>query len=398
MNESDDPYQILGVSSDASDVEIKKAYRKLALKNHPDKQTTNEDKEKAQTVFAKIANAYEILSDPEEREQYDLRKKYGGAPGTRYTTTKSPGASGSGQPMYSGSPQYTTSSAPRTTRRTSSTTSSMPSGGGNPACTSYSQKNGKYTATVTREDGTTYTFMGSADGFQDPYEVFRKAFQDKTGEDLPDNMKPKTRTSTTSGSSPTMMSSSTPVQQSVPQKTVRSGTRTSITQNGNMKTITTTETLPDGRTRTSMKQVPIDTPTTNTTTTTQRRVVTPTPQTTTGTTTTKRMSMPGKKLMSKLMPGKKKMASQPTAMASQPMTMASQPTVIMNSGGGVQPMGRSMKTRTVQHDDGSIETITEVTETMSDGTTRTSSSSKTSAGTSNSSMPAGRRMVMSSSR
>jgi hypothetical protein len=50
--------------------------------------------------------------------------------------------------------------------------------------TQYSQKDGKFTATVTRDDGTTYTFMGTANGFQDPYEVFRKAFQDKTGEDL----------------------------------------------------------------------------------------------------------------------------------------------------------------------------------------------------------------------
>jgi curved DNA-binding protein CbpA len=87
MEANDDPYKILGVTSDASATDIKKAYRTLALKNHPDKQTTEAAREKASTLFSKIAAAYEVLSDDEERRQYDLRKKYGGAPGTRYTTT-----------------------------------------------------------------------------------------------------------------------------------------------------------------------------------------------------------------------------------------------------------------------------------------------------------------------
>ena len=87
MEANDDPYKILGVPSDASATDIKKAYRTLALKNHPDKQATEAAREKASTIFSKIAAAYEVLSDDEERRQYDLRKKYGGAPGTRYTTT-----------------------------------------------------------------------------------------------------------------------------------------------------------------------------------------------------------------------------------------------------------------------------------------------------------------------
>lgn len=86
MEEGDDPYKILGVANDASPSDIKKAYRTLALKNHPDKQSNDADREKASGIFAKIAAAYEILSDAEEREQHDLRQKYGGAPGTRYTT------------------------------------------------------------------------------------------------------------------------------------------------------------------------------------------------------------------------------------------------------------------------------------------------------------------------
>jgi DnaJ-class molecular chaperone len=116
MDANDDPYKILGVSSDASASDIKKAYRTLALKNHPDKQTTEAAREKASAAFTKIAAAYEVLSDDEERRQYDLRKKYGGAPGTRYTTTndstmKTPAGRNTTSRVYSkpGSQRSTTS-------------------------------------------------------------------------------------------------------------------------------------------------------------------------------------------------------------------------------------------------------------------------------------------------
>jgi curved DNA-binding protein CbpA len=71
MEDNDNPYTILGVPRDATQQQIKSAYRKLALKHHPDKQSTDEDRKEATVVFAKISNAYEILGDPVQRENYD---------------------------------------------------------------------------------------------------------------------------------------------------------------------------------------------------------------------------------------------------------------------------------------------------------------------------------------
>jgi molecular chaperone DnaJ len=63
-----DYYEILGVSKDASEQEIKKAYRKMALKYHPDK---NPDDKTAEAKFKEAAEAYEVLSKPEKRQRYD---------------------------------------------------------------------------------------------------------------------------------------------------------------------------------------------------------------------------------------------------------------------------------------------------------------------------------------
>lgn len=68
-------YDILGVEKTASPEEIKKAYYKLALKWHPDKNLDN--KELAQKKFAEISEAYEILSDPDKRTHYDQFGKAG---------------------------------------------------------------------------------------------------------------------------------------------------------------------------------------------------------------------------------------------------------------------------------------------------------------------------------
>jgi curved DNA-binding protein len=63
-----DYYQILGVNKNASDEEIKRAYRKLAMKYHPDK---NPNKKEAEERFKEINEAYAVLSDKEKRKQYD---------------------------------------------------------------------------------------------------------------------------------------------------------------------------------------------------------------------------------------------------------------------------------------------------------------------------------------
>ena len=69
-----DYYEVLGVSRNATNDELKKAYRKLALKYHPDK---NPGDKNAEQRFKEAANAYGVLSDPKKREMYDLRGSAG---------------------------------------------------------------------------------------------------------------------------------------------------------------------------------------------------------------------------------------------------------------------------------------------------------------------------------
>jgi len=97
---SDDYYQILGCSRNANESELKKAYRKLAVKWHPDK---NPDNEEATKNFQKISEAYATLSDAKKRQVYDQYGKegvdaseQGGMPGGGFPGGGFPGGGGGG--------------------------------------------------------------------------------------------------------------------------------------------------------------------------------------------------------------------------------------------------------------------------------------------------------------
>ncbi|RMH07569.1 MAG: molecular chaperone DnaJ [Nitrospirae bacterium] len=82
-----DYYEILGVDRNASDEEIKRAFRKLARQYHPDLHSDPQQKKKAEEKFKEANEAYEVLSDPEQRRKYDMfghagmQQGFGGAEG-----------------------------------------------------------------------------------------------------------------------------------------------------------------------------------------------------------------------------------------------------------------------------------------------------------------------------
>lgn len=86
MAEKRDYYEVLGVKKDATADEIKKAYRKLAVKYHPDR---NPDDKEAEEKFKEAAEAYDVLSDADKRAKYDrfghnMGQQFGGAGGGQY--------------------------------------------------------------------------------------------------------------------------------------------------------------------------------------------------------------------------------------------------------------------------------------------------------------------------
>ncbi|MGB7589295.1 MAG: molecular chaperone DnaJ, partial [Solirubrobacterales bacterium] len=92
---AEDLYKVLGVAKGASAEEIKKTYRKLARKYHPDR---NPDDPKAEEKFKEVQGAYDTLSDPEKRKEYDAGGLFGGFGG-------GPGGAG-GAPFGRGGPAF----------------------------------------------------------------------------------------------------------------------------------------------------------------------------------------------------------------------------------------------------------------------------------------------------
>ncbi len=76
MNQQKDYYKILGVAEGVLEDELKKVYRKLAVKYHPDKNPGNP--KEAEAKFKEISEAYYVLSDSKRRAEYDQIRKYGG--------------------------------------------------------------------------------------------------------------------------------------------------------------------------------------------------------------------------------------------------------------------------------------------------------------------------------
>lgn len=94
MNPSKDYYKVLGVKRDFSDRELKKAYRTLALQFHPDKVDNEQDKEAAKERFVEVSEAYEVLSDPQKKDEYDQARQFGGGGAGHAGPGGFPGAAG----------------------------------------------------------------------------------------------------------------------------------------------------------------------------------------------------------------------------------------------------------------------------------------------------------------
>src|SRR3954469_1813543 len=101
MATNKDYYAVLGVSASATQDEIKKQYRKLASKHHPDK---NQGDPKAADRFKEISEAYQVIGDAEKRKQYDQMRQLGAFGGGRPGGAR-PGGFG-GAPPGAGNYRY----------------------------------------------------------------------------------------------------------------------------------------------------------------------------------------------------------------------------------------------------------------------------------------------------
>lgn len=96
-----DYYQTLGVKADASEADIRRAFRKLAREHHPDRHKEPADKARAEARFKEITAAYDVLSDAEKRAQYDQLRSYASFSGASSRTARPGSGPGSGTPWSS---------------------------------------------------------------------------------------------------------------------------------------------------------------------------------------------------------------------------------------------------------------------------------------------------------
>src|SRR5687767_15478077 len=101
MAQTRDYYGVLGVASTATQDEIKKAYRRLAKKYHPD---ANLNDPKATDRFKEISEAYQVLGDDEKRKQYDEMRRLGAFAGYGNTGARPRGGAQQGPGQRGGAP------------------------------------------------------------------------------------------------------------------------------------------------------------------------------------------------------------------------------------------------------------------------------------------------------
>src|ERR671926_1142681 len=104
MAQNTDYYAVLGVSASATQDEIKKQYRKLAARYHPDK---NPNDPKAADRFKEISEAYQVLGDAEKRKQYDQMRQLGAFGGFGSGPRRGGAQPGAGSPFGAGGSSQT---------------------------------------------------------------------------------------------------------------------------------------------------------------------------------------------------------------------------------------------------------------------------------------------------